>query len=87
MTRAKYPIYTKPSTGFMRRLKRVLAADDIVTGLEFVQWTKARFSAQWRYGKVGKTFTAEMSLGGAEPSLDAIEKRLLGFLKEDKTLD
>lgn len=82
----KYPIYMAPSVEFMERLEKVQDPAYIVTKLEFVQWTAKRFSVQFRIGKVGEKFNAEMSIGGAEPSLEAIEKRVFEALKVDVTL-
>jgi hypothetical protein len=86
MSRAKYPIYLKPSKAFMKKLDAVRDSRLVVTELVFIQWTPNRFGAEWRHGEKGKTFTMEMSLGGAEPSLEAIKARVLEFLKVDATV-
>jgi hypothetical protein len=82
----KYPKYTTPSEAFLQRLKKTLDPRVLVTELQFVQWSSKRFSATWRHGEVGKTFTAEMSLGGAEPTLEAIEQRVIKFVSYDPTV-
>lgn len=81
MRRSKYPIYVNASPGFRERLRTEGDPDWIIKDLKFLQWGKARFSAQWKMGREGERFTVEMTLGGAEPTLSAIEARLLHFLK------
>ena len=81
MRHKKYPIEVKASPGFREQLRKEADPDWVVNDLRFLQWAEHRFSAQWQWGKVGDRFTTEMSMGGAEPSLEAIEHRVLDFLR------
>lgn len=81
-----YPIYSQPSDAFLVRLTREQDPQWVVTGLEFVQWSRDRFSAKWVQGKKGVRYTAEMEVGGSEPTLAAIEDRVIKALKRDGTV-
>lgn len=87
MTKAKYPIHHKPTAAFKKRFAQTLDQEFVVTDLEFIQWTSKRWAANWNLRKKGETFTAEFSLGGAEPSLEAIEGRLIKFFKPEKVVE
>lgn len=66
--------------------KYTLLPDSTVTGIDYQdvkRWATNRFSARWNWGKKGVAFTTEMSLGGAEPTLQDIENRVLSALKPD----
>lgn len=85
MSKAKYPIVHAPSAAFMERLAAVQDPEFVVTELEFRQWAKhGRWSAEFRLGQQGNSFTMEIVLGGAEPTLDAIERRVLKWLKKEE---
>jgi hypothetical protein len=81
-----YPIYSQPTDAFMARLKKEQDPQWVVTGLEFVQWGKNLFGAKWEQGQKGRRFTAEMELGGKEPTLAAIEERVINALKRGGTI-
>lgn len=86
MAVAKYPIYLAPTDAFKATLAKQQDPEYVVTDLEFVQWAKRRFSARWKLAKKGERFSVEMSLGGAEPTLQDIENRVLKALKPGGTL-
>lgn len=83
MATPKYPIYSQPSTAFMVRLKREQDPEWIVTCLEFVQWGKGLFGAKWEHSAKGHKYKMEMNLGGKEPTLAAIEERVINAVKRD----
>lgn len=86
MRTAKYPIHLKPRPEFVKRMKAEADPEWVVSDMEFVQWTKNRWSARWRWGRKEERFTSEFELGGAEPTLEAIEARVIKALKPDGTL-
>lgn len=86
MTRKTYPIYMAPTEAFKATLAKQQDPEYVVTDLEFVQWAKKRFSARWQWTKKGERFSVEMSIGGAEPTLQDIENRVLKALKPGGTL-
>lgn len=84
--KTSYPIYMAPTEAFLATLAKQQDPEWEVTGLEFIQWGKHRFSARWNWGRKGQRFTTEMSLGGAEPTLQAIENRVLKALEPEGKL-
>ena len=86
MAKPLYPIFSQPSDAFMARLKKEQDPQWVVTGLEFVQWGKAMFGAKWVQGQKGVRRTMEVELGGKEPTLEAIEERVINALKRDGTV-
>jgi hypothetical protein len=86
MSKAKYPIIHQPTPAFLATLEKQKDPQWVITQMRFKQIGPANWVALFSWGEQGKKFTMETELGGKEPTLHAIEERVLRALKPGGTL-